>query len=66
MKDREAWLAAVHGISKLLNNSWDIQIPSLKGVRDIYTANFVSGYLVPLITVKRLECFLDNRKFSAE
>ena len=40
------------GLQSLLNNNWDIQIPFLKGVRDVYTATFVSGYLVPLITVK--------------
>ena len=50
MKDREAWLAAVHGMAKLLSNNWDMQIPFLKGVGVF--ATFVSGYLVPEITVK--------------
>ena len=50
MKDREAWLAAVHGMAKLLNNNWDMQIPFLKGVRGV--CSFVCGYLVPVITVK--------------
>ena len=66
MKDREAWLAAVHGMAKLLSNNWDMQIPFLKGGRGV--CNFCVWIFSSCNNSKnkRLECFLGNRKFRAE
>ena len=68
MKDREAWLTVVHGIAKPTEQQLGYTDTISKSSKGCLHCNFCEWIFSSSNNSKnkRLECFLDNRKFSAE